>query len=195
MPDRARLGLIARRVAICVVLAVALAPVVWLFSIAYKPQSDIFSSPPTFLFTPTWDNFRSVFRYFNLSALLEFEPHYRRRLDGALASHRRAGGLCAGPRGKPARGLARLLLSRHPHGAGDRDADPVLSSDARHRTIGHLVGGDHPQHRAQQRLRRLDDVLLLSRRAGVDRGSGADRRLRAISAPSSASPCRPWFRA
>ena len=31
--------------------------------------------------------------------------------------------------------------------------------------LGHLVGGDHPQYRAQQRLRRLDDVLLLSRRA------------------------------
>ena len=71
MADRERLSLIARRLAVCVVLAIALAPVVWLFSIAYKPTSDIFASPPTFLFTPTWDNFRSVFRYFNLSALLE----------------------------------------------------------------------------------------------------------------------------
>ena len=71
MLDRERLSLIARRLAICVVLVVALAPVVWLFSIAYKPTRDIFASPPTFLFTPTWDNFESVFRYFNLGALLE----------------------------------------------------------------------------------------------------------------------------
>src|SRR5579872_5639838 len=71
MADPARLALIARRLAICVVVAVALAPVVWLFSIAYKPTSDIFASPPTFLFTPTLDNFLSVFRYFNLGALLE----------------------------------------------------------------------------------------------------------------------------
>ncbi len=71
MLDRDGLSLIARRLAICVLLVVALAPVVWLFSIAYKPTSDIFASPPTFLFTPTWDNFRSVFRYFNLGALLE----------------------------------------------------------------------------------------------------------------------------
>ena len=71
MPDRAGLVLLARRLAIVAVLAVALAPVVWLFSIAYKPTSDIFASPPQLLFSPTWDNFASVFRYFNLWALLE----------------------------------------------------------------------------------------------------------------------------
>ena len=71
MPDRAFLSLLARRLAISAVLVIALGPVVWLFSIAYKPTSDIFASPPTFLFSPTWDNFLSVFRYFNLQALLE----------------------------------------------------------------------------------------------------------------------------
>jgi multiple sugar transport system permease protein len=71
MPDNAGLGLVARRVAIVAVLSVALAPVVWLFSIAYKPTSDIFASPPQLLFSPTWDNFASVFRYFNLFALLK----------------------------------------------------------------------------------------------------------------------------
>ena len=71
MFDRDRLLLIARRLAICFVLVIALAPVVWLFSIAYKPTRDIFASPPTFLFTPTLDNFESVFRYFHLGALLE----------------------------------------------------------------------------------------------------------------------------
>ena len=71
MPDRSGFGLLARRLAICAILVVALAPVVWLFSIAYKPTSDIFASPPTFLFSPTWDNFASVFRYFNLGALIE----------------------------------------------------------------------------------------------------------------------------
>jgi multiple sugar transport system permease protein len=71
MPDREPLLLIARRIAICVVLVVALAPVVWLFSIAYKPTSDIFASPPTLFFPPTLDNFASVFRYFKLDALLE----------------------------------------------------------------------------------------------------------------------------
>ena len=98
MLDRDRLSLLARRLAISAVLVVALAPVVWLFSIAYKPTSEIFASPPTFLFSPTWDNFQSVFRYFNLGALLEFEPYHRGRVDGAVAAYRRAGGLCAGPR-------------------------------------------------------------------------------------------------
>jgi multiple sugar transport system permease protein len=71
MPDRARVVLLARRLAISAVLVLALAPVVWLFSIAYKPTSDIFASPPTLLFSPTWDNFSSVFRFFNLGALIE----------------------------------------------------------------------------------------------------------------------------
>jgi len=62
--------LLARRLAIVAVLAVALGPVVWLVLIAYKPASDIFASPPQLLFTPTWDNFESVFRYFNLRQLL-----------------------------------------------------------------------------------------------------------------------------
>ena len=71
MRDRVALSLIARRVAISAVLALALAPVVWLFSIAYKPTNDIFASPPTVLFSPTFDNFASVFRYFNLGRLIE----------------------------------------------------------------------------------------------------------------------------
>ena len=71
MPDRGRLALVARRLAIVAVLVVALAPIAWLISIAYKPTSDIFASPPQFLFAPTLDQFASVFRYFNLGALIE----------------------------------------------------------------------------------------------------------------------------
>src|ERR1700722_15874027 len=71
MLDRDRFLLILRRLAICAVLVVALAPVVWLFSIAYKPTPAIFASPPPFLFTPTLDNFERVFRYFHLGALLQ----------------------------------------------------------------------------------------------------------------------------
>src|SRR5450755_4320311 len=63
--------LLLRRAAIVAVLAIALAPVVWLFSIAYKPASDIFASPPQWLFTPTLANFDSVFRYFDLWSLVK----------------------------------------------------------------------------------------------------------------------------
>ena len=130
MLDRDRLLLVARRLAICVVLVIALAPVVWLFSIAYKPVSDIFASPPTFLFTPTWDNFDSVFRYFKLGALIELSLDHCDRVDGALASSRRAGWLRARALGKSARNLARLFLPHHPDRAADCDAHPVLPSDA-----------------------------------------------------------------
>jgi len=68
-PRRGWLAL--RRAAIVGVLVVALAPIVWLFSIAYKPARDIFASPPQWLFTPTWDNFQSVFRYFHLWDLVK----------------------------------------------------------------------------------------------------------------------------
>jgi multiple sugar transport system permease protein len=64
-------ALIARRAAILCVLAIALAPVAWLFSIAYEPGRDIFSSPPQLFFTPTLANFRSVFRFFDLWSLVK----------------------------------------------------------------------------------------------------------------------------
>ena len=130
MFDRDRLLLILRRLAICLVLVVALAPVVWLFSIAYKPTRDIFASPPTFLFTPTLDNFNSVFRYFKLGSLLEVEPHHCDRIDGAVASSRRPGWLCPGAIRKSARDLACLFLSHHPHRPANRDPYSVLPSHA-----------------------------------------------------------------
>jgi multiple sugar transport system permease protein len=71
MRDHLDLALMARRVAIVVILLVALFPIVWLFSIAYKPTSDIFASPPQLLFAPTLANFESVFQYFSLWALLK----------------------------------------------------------------------------------------------------------------------------
>jgi multiple sugar transport system permease protein len=64
-------ALVVERGALIVVVAVFLAPVAWLISTAYKPARDIFSIPPTFLFTPTLANFRSVFHYFDLVSLLE----------------------------------------------------------------------------------------------------------------------------
>ena len=71
MIEARTLLLLLRRVAISLVLLVALAPIVWLFSIAYKPARDIFASPPQFLFTPTSANFASVFRFFDLWSLLK----------------------------------------------------------------------------------------------------------------------------
>ncbi len=63
--------LVLRRAAILVALVILLAPVVWLFSIAWKPARDIFSSPPELSFTPTLANFQSVFLYFDVPALLK----------------------------------------------------------------------------------------------------------------------------
>ncbi|MGO8831742.1 MAG: carbohydrate ABC transporter permease, partial [Roseiarcus sp.] len=63
--------LLAERGALVVIVGVFLAPVAWMIATAYKPARDIFSIPPTFLFTPTLDNFRGVFRYFDLVHLIE----------------------------------------------------------------------------------------------------------------------------
>ncbi|HET6468335.1 MAG TPA: carbohydrate ABC transporter permease [Geminicoccaceae bacterium] len=48
-----------------------LAPVVWLFSTAYKPAREVFGYPPTLAFTPTLDNFRTIAVYFDLPQLVE----------------------------------------------------------------------------------------------------------------------------
>jgi len=61
----------AERTALALVVGVFLVPVAWLITTAYKPGRDIFSFPPTFAFTPTLANFRSVFRYFDLFHLVE----------------------------------------------------------------------------------------------------------------------------
>jgi multiple sugar transport system permease protein len=72
MSRRASPGvLLAERTALVVIVGVILLPVAWLISTAYKPGRDIFSIPPTLLFTPTLANFRSVFRYFDLYHLVE----------------------------------------------------------------------------------------------------------------------------
>jgi multiple sugar transport system permease protein len=64
-------SLLVERSALIVIVGVFLAPVAWLISTAYKPARDIFSIPPSFLFTPTLANFRGVFHYFDLFSLLE----------------------------------------------------------------------------------------------------------------------------
>jgi multiple sugar transport system permease protein len=71
MVETRRVWLALRRIAIVLVVAIALAPILWLFSIAYKPAKDIFASPPQWLFTPTLANFGSVFRFFDLRGLLQ----------------------------------------------------------------------------------------------------------------------------
>jgi multiple sugar transport system permease protein len=71
MVDQRSLALALRRFVILIVLTISLAPIVWLFSIAYKPASEIFASPPQWLFTPTLANFESVFRFFKLGSLLK----------------------------------------------------------------------------------------------------------------------------
>ena len=60
-----------QRGAVLVALVLFLAPVVWLFSTAYKPARDIFSFPPSLAFTPTWDNFRTIFDFFDVPQLLQ----------------------------------------------------------------------------------------------------------------------------
>lgn len=64
-------GLALQRLALGLVVALFLGPVLWLVTTAYKPGSAIFSSPPTLLFTPTLDNFRRVFEIFDLVSLLK----------------------------------------------------------------------------------------------------------------------------
>ncbi len=59
-----------RRTFLVVMLAFFLAPFLWLMTTAYKPSAQIFSIPPTLAFTPTLDQFRSMFRLFDVVSLV-----------------------------------------------------------------------------------------------------------------------------
>jgi multiple sugar transport system permease protein len=63
--------IVAERTTLVAALIIFLTPVAWLISTAYKPGRDIFSIPPTLAFTPTLQNFESVFRYFDLYHLVQ----------------------------------------------------------------------------------------------------------------------------
>jgi multiple sugar transport system permease protein len=58
------------RAALIGIVIIFLLPVAWLITTAYKPARDIFSFPPTLVFTPTFDNFRGVFHYFDVPQLV-----------------------------------------------------------------------------------------------------------------------------
>jgi ABC-type glycerol-3-phosphate transport system permease component len=71
MSRAAHKAMFVERSALVAIVVLFLAPVAWMISTAYKPARDIFSIPPVILFTPTLDNFRSVFHYFDLPHLIE----------------------------------------------------------------------------------------------------------------------------
>ena len=65
-----RRRILAERMALGLVVAVFMVPIAWLVSTAYKPGAAIFSSPPTVLFQPTLDNFRTIFGLFDIVGLV-----------------------------------------------------------------------------------------------------------------------------
>lgn len=68
--DASTRTLIVERAALGALVALFLAPIAWMLTIAYKPARDVFSIPPTLAFTPTLSNFVNVFRYFDLFHLI-----------------------------------------------------------------------------------------------------------------------------
>jgi multiple sugar transport system permease protein len=55
-------GSVLATIALLLGLAFILLPVFWLLTTAFKQRNDAFSYPPKFLFSPTLDNFRTLFR-------------------------------------------------------------------------------------------------------------------------------------
>ena len=65
-----RRSLILQRLALVLALVFFLAPVLWLFSVAYKPASEVFSFPPRLFTRLTWENFRTIFGLFDIGRLV-----------------------------------------------------------------------------------------------------------------------------
>ncbi|MDR3373882.1 MAG: carbohydrate ABC transporter permease [Ancalomicrobiaceae bacterium] len=61
---------LARRGFLLAMLAFFLLPFLWLATTAYKPSVEIFSIPPHFGFTPTFDQFAKVFLVFDIWRLI-----------------------------------------------------------------------------------------------------------------------------
>lgn len=66
----ARLSRLGERAFVLVMAAFFLAPFLWLAATAWKPSRDIFAIPPTLLFTPTLEQFETIFRLFDVGSLL-----------------------------------------------------------------------------------------------------------------------------
>ena len=63
-------GIVLERIALAAVTMLFLLPVLWLLATAYKPASEIFTTPPRLTFTPTLDNFRKVAALYDVPSLL-----------------------------------------------------------------------------------------------------------------------------
>jgi multiple sugar transport system permease protein len=57
---RDKLTDIVLNIVLIIYFVAALFPIAWVFSLAFKTQAEILSWPPTFVFTPTLNNFRSL---------------------------------------------------------------------------------------------------------------------------------------
>ena len=64
-------NLVAKRLALLAILLVFLLPGAWLLATAWKQSSQIFSIPPTLYFTPSLDQFRSAFAFFDIWSLVK----------------------------------------------------------------------------------------------------------------------------
>jgi multiple sugar transport system permease protein len=62
--------LFVERAILCLAGLIFLLPAAWLFAIAYMPARDIFSFPPRIVFTPTFDNFKTIFGFFDVPQLI-----------------------------------------------------------------------------------------------------------------------------
>ena len=62
MKRRRRLGSVLSTLALIAGLGFVLLPVFWLLTTAFKQRTDAFSYPPKFVFSPTLDNFRTLFQ-------------------------------------------------------------------------------------------------------------------------------------
>lgn len=65
-----RKTVLLERTVVIIAVIIALLPFIWLALTAYKPPKDIFSVPPSILFTPTWANFEKIFSLFDVPALM-----------------------------------------------------------------------------------------------------------------------------
>jgi multiple sugar transport system permease protein len=136
---------IGKALAVALILAWSLVPIVFILVSAFKPSADIFAVPPRLTFAPHGEALR---RSLDAVARLFRGPSQQRdRHRGRDASRRRRehhGGLCVFPLSQPRNGRLGAVPRRRPPAAADRDHPAVVSRGQLAAAQRHPLRAHHP---------------------------------------------------
>jgi len=144
-------------------------PVLWIILTAFKTRTDALAIPPKLFFTPTFDNFISVFYRASITAGASQETNFPLYFFNSIFIAGTSvllaliiGTLAAYAFSRhPLKGNDTYLFINHPHAAADRGHHPDLFDVPHHRSRRLLLGHHSSLYRVQHPLLSLAGEELL----------------------------------